>query len=271
MKPLIEKGILLRLTRKQYSLDVNTIKSILSSKTQQLSSDLKNIKNFENDFSNIMSKIASNKSTTSATYVDSNDYFSTIAKFIKSSEKIIIHSTHFPNIAYPLKLSESLGRKVYHTNLMEALETGIEITYFTGFDVKIPYTRFMSLYKNSRKSSKETLKIINNFEEIIESYDNISVKYLEKLVGAPLFILESKLQKLVFLSLRWNQIIQGNVSTNKATKGYPGVYISSQKVVEDVKTSFSEFFNESIDMRSKEGKEIIENSKLTLQTQIDAR
>lgn len=265
LKKLLKLGLLKRVNRSDYHINISCIKELMVEKRKELKEQLVSFEAFNSDLENKLKSAALTQHKPVACYLQAEEYISTITQLLNSCRKFYADSV-FPNVSYTPALYSGISRSdfvnVQHERCIKLRK--LQIYYLTDLNIALTFRRAVKVFSwDLKKAFTECLEVINNLCRLLE-HPKLDIRYLEVLPGPHMFVFEADKPLEIILSLRGSIVSKAALPFKQERDPYGGVSIYSPEIALEARQIYLNSFRSALKLNSKKGMDIIEQVRLTL-------
>jgi hypothetical protein len=254
-KKLQQVGFVKRTGAGVYGIDFPAIKKALEKKREDKVKELSEMDGLAEETSEYFRRFAYAPSKPVVEYLSNESMFASIAKTIKSANKIYV-SANFPTIAYTYPVASGIGRGEFVKALWDRCFTKdkLQVFYLTTLDIDFLFNHSFSVYGDPEKAYHECKVILDQLENQVNTYENLGIRYINDLHGTDVLIPEKNGTEEMYLFTR---------DEHKNIQG--GIHIQSVETASAAKFSFLRDFEYAQEIRGDKGKKTMQGIRKQLE------
>lgn len=245
-KRLIKRG-----KKASYTLDLAGIQAVLDSREKEQETSLERFKEAKNDLKTYLQKISRRAETPEVAYLDGVQFFNKLADSV-STAKTHYMTGPFPKLFYPEFIQEKLTRYNYLKAIKKRClyEKSLDVCIITDFNTDFLYNDVQRFSSSKKDALKLAHSILDQIQHYLESYDNLKVYHLEKLVGMDFVLPIQEKPEDIYLYMR-----------DETGDIVGGIYINSPTSAGRAYTTFTQSCNNTPPLKGKNGRRILKQIK----------
>ncbi len=251
IKRLVQEDLIQKVSKANYVLDIEGIKSRLKKTEGNLSNNLDEFKKASSKIEQVFKHLGEKDEAPLVRYLNtSREFFNEANKILKNSDKIYIVSP-FANISFTGIISNSSSRQGYVDTLIERgfVQKKLKIIYLTQFNIYVPYKHAFNKLKDKKAAIHEVELTIKNLKNILKTQKMIEMYFLEYPFGFDFMmpVVDNDPQHVFIYTRDEHNIITG------------GIYIRSKEIAQRAEAHFLRECSIGLDLKTKKGIGLVDN------------
>jgi len=255
LKILLDKDFLTREGEANYKLDIDGLKKTLEQRKQEYAEKLQHYQQLSDEIEEYFKKATERPEQPVVEYIAGDkELFLRISQSLKKAHTLYI-TAKFPAVAYTYSPYMHIGRGEYMQMLLHRCfeVKDLNLFYLTPLDLDYPYGHSLKLYNDSEKALHECETILDNLENITQTYSNLHVFYLKNPYGLDVTIPEGKELSESYSFLR-----------DEKMNAIGGIYIRSSETAHQTKHTFLELCRHAQELRNGKEQDICDELRAQL-------
>jgi len=241
-------------------MSLEGVKARLGNKKQELISELKSFENVSTGVDEFFMKISQGSEEPSIRHLKTYKMFYDELQRQVSTADMCYLSTSFPTLSFTKLMLGVYAKPEYGMALYKRTceERALKVKYLTNLDIDEIITVVKRKYPDTKRVYDEISILFKRITQLLENFDNIEIFYSPHPFGFDIVlpIVKEDISKLVLYMRNVNREVVG------------GIFIRSPEIALRAEEHFRAECQRSIDLRSEQGKEVIEKKLKELKNKI---
>lgn len=256
LKNLREKGYLVHEGYGSYRIDADGLNQALAERQQMLQEKEGELAGFRKDLEGSLRRLSYGLTPPKVDYLEYHDFWKRMGEMSRETDKLSLVAS-FPQIAYTRTVYRTLGREKYMEPLYREAtrKKGVRLEYLTDLDVDFLFNHCFRSLEDPRKAYRETVRILDTLENLVEKQPNIDVRHLPDPHGLDVAIRhkeEEPIEFMLFIKDEHQDLMAG-------------ILIKNPAIAKNSHQMFTRGYEYATPLTSRQGREILGETRENLE------